>query len=151
MKEPMRVLFFLFVLGLLSKNHLVACASGLILSLSVSKIVNISSNWQNVFFDAGLVFLIIGILLPLASGDISIEIIYRRIFSLEGLIATIVGICSAVLARKGVNLLKLSPEVMVGLIFGSILGTSFFNGVPTGPLVAAGIAALFIEIARFFK
>jgi uncharacterized membrane protein (DUF441 family) len=119
--------------------------------LSVSKIVNISSNWQNVFFDAGLVFLIIGILLPLASGDISIEIIYRRIFSLEGLIATIVGICSAVLARKGVNLLKLSPEVMVGLIFGSILGTSFFNGVPTGPLVAAGIAALFIEIARFFK
>jgi len=98
----------------------------------------------------GILFLIIGILIPFASDEVSISLIYKIIFSSEGLIAVGVEICSAILGNKGVELLTENPEIMIGLVFGSILGSSFFKGIPTGPLVAAGIAALFIKILKGF-
>lgn len=144
------VLFLIFVLGLMGKNRLVACAAGLILSLSASGLIIVSSDWQNIFLDLGILFLIIGILIPFASGEVSVSLIYKIIFSFEGIVAIGVGICSAILGRKGVDLLAENPEIMIGLVFGSILGSSFFKGIPTGPLVAAGIAALFISILKGF-
>jgi len=40
---------------------------------------------------------------------------------------------------------------MVGLIIGSILGVSFLGGIPTGPLVAAGFAALLFRILQISR
>jgi uncharacterized membrane protein (DUF441 family) len=52
---------------------------------------------------------------------------------------------------QGLNMLKLDPELMVGLVVGGIIGIVFFKGVPVGPLMAAGIAALFIKIFDVFR
>jgi uncharacterized membrane protein (DUF441 family) len=44
--------------------------------------------------------------------------------------------------------MKSNPEVMIGLLLGTIIGTAFFGGIPVGPLVAAGLAAFVIKLAE---
>ncbi|HHY13842.1 MAG TPA: DUF441 domain-containing protein [Thermoanaerobacterales bacterium] len=145
------VIFLIFVLGLLGENRLVACAAGLILSLSVSGILNTLSIKQNIFLDIGIIFLIIGVLLPLTNHKVSVSLIYELLFSVDGLAAISVGVFSAILGKKGVTLLAENPKIMIGLVFGSIVGSSFFKGIPTGPLVAAGITALLINLLDIFS
>lgn len=35
------------------------------------------------------------------------------------------------------------PQVIAGLLIGTVLGVAFLRGVPVGPLIAAGILSLF--------
>ncbi|MDI3533930.1 MAG: hypothetical protein PWQ82_295 [Thermosediminibacterales bacterium] len=147
MKEPLRILFMIFILGILGKNRLVACSSGLMLSLIAGNLIKFSSNYQRIFLDIGIIFLMAATLLPFASGEITTERIYKTVFTVDGFIALLIGIFATILGSKGVSLLQDKPEVMVGLVFGSILGASFFKGIPVGPLVAAGLAALLLQFA----
>ena len=43
-------------------------------------------------------------------------------------------------------MLKFDPQLIVGLVLGSILGIVFFRGIPVGPLMAAGITAILYKI-----
>ena len=36
------------------------------------------------------------------------------------------------------------PQLVAGLLVGTVLGVALFRGVPVGPLIAAGIISLFI-------
>jgi uncharacterized membrane protein (DUF441 family) len=49
------------------------------------------------------------------------------------------------------KLLKIDPEIVFGLVIGSILGIVFLHGVPVGPLMAAAVAALFTRGLRIFR
>lgn len=103
---------------------------------------------QNIILDVGVILIVSGTLLPLATGKILIGDAYENIFTLEGAISFMVGIASAVMARDGIELMKGFPGVMIGLLMGSIVGTAFFRGIPTGPLVAAGLAAFIINLVK---
>ena len=48
----------------------------------------------------------------------------------------------------GLRMLQYQPEIMVGLVIGSILGIVLFKGIPVGPLMAAGLTAVFLKIFR---
>jgi uncharacterized membrane protein (DUF441 family) len=50
---------------------------------------------------------------------------------------------------KGLDLLKVDPQLIVGLVMGSIFGILFMRGIPVGPLMAAGITAFFLQILKF--
>lgn len=149
MKESVRVLFFILVLGLLAQNRLVACSSGLLLALEAGSFIRFTPGLQSLLLDAGIILMIISILIPFAAGGITVREIYATTFSMDGFIAMVVGVLAAVLGSRGVSFLKESPEVMVGLVFGSIIGASFFKGIPTGPLVAAGMAAVLVQLVKW--
>lgn len=149
MKESVRVLFLILVLGLLAQNRLVACSSGLLLALVAGSFIRFTPELQALLLDAGIIIMIISILIPFATGTITAKQIYMSMFSANGFIAVIVGILAAVLGSRGVWFLKESPEAMIGLVFGSILGASFFKGIPTGPLVAAGMAAVLVQLVKW--
>lgn len=89
--------------------------------------------------------------MSLYSNSVSASNIYQILFSPEGFIAFLVGIASAIMAKNGVFLMKKSPSVIVGLLFGSIISAAFFNGIPTGPLVAAGLVALILSLLEKFN
>jgi uncharacterized membrane protein (DUF441 family) len=36
------------------------------------------------------------------------------------------------------------PTVVTGLLVGTIIGVTFFRGVPVGPLIAAGIVSVLL-------
>ncbi|MDD4666158.1 MAG: DUF441 family protein, partial [Clostridia bacterium] len=61
------------------------------------------------------------------------------------------GVLATYLNDDGLNLLKNQPELLFALILGSIIGIVFFDGIPVGPLMAAGLAAFFLKILTFFR
>jgi uncharacterized membrane protein (DUF441 family) len=53
--------------------------------------------------------------------------------------AVLCGLLASYLAGRGLNLLELNPELLLGLMLGSLLGVVFFRGVPQSPFVGAGL------------
>lgn len=98
----------------------------------------------------GVVFLLIGLMLPFATGNLSFTGLRANLFSPAGLLAVTVGALSAYLAAEGVDLLSFRSDVMVGLIIGSLIGVAWFDGIPAGPLVAGGVATVLLRLFRLY-
>ena len=60
------------------------------------------------------------------------------------LLAIVIGILVAWFGGRGVGLLGTQPVLITGLLIGTIIGVSFFGGIPVGPLIAAGILSLML-------
>ncbi|RYD02533.1 hypothetical protein N752_24705 [Desulforamulus aquiferis] len=52
---------------------------------------------------------------------------------------------------EGLTLLKMDPQLIFGMVIGSVFGIVFLGGIPIGPLMAAGLTALFLEVVYWFK
>lgn len=142
------VLFMVLIAGLLGKNDLIALAALIMLTLQVTA-GDATFLFLNRFgVQVGVIFLLIGLLLPFATGNLGLSGIRASLFSPTGVVAIIVGVASAHFAAEGVHLISLRPEVMIGLIVGSIIGVAWFGGIPAGPLVAGGLAALIYRLLR---
>lgn len=146
--EGTLLLFIVFVFSLISENDLVAvaCACALAVQASGSRIV--LHFLERFSVPLGVIFLLIGLLLPFATGRLSLAEARGSLFSLHGLISVAVGALSAFLAAEGAGLLSEQPPVMLGLVIGSILGVALLGGLPAGPLVSAGLTALVFRILR---
>lgn len=138
----------IFLLGLLSRNRLLTLAAAGLVLFAAARVGREAQVLQPLCLEFGVLFLIFALLLPLISGQIGFRHVFRTIFSLDGLIALTIGVWATILGRLGVGLLKTQPEVMLGITFGSVIGTAFFAGIPVGPLVAAGLAATLINLAK---
>src|SRR5690606_8555903 len=82
------------------------------------------------------------LLLPFARGQLGLARAGGQLASLPGVVSLVVGAASAWLAAQGVTLLQDRPETMLGMVIGSVFGVLLLNGIPAGPLVASGLAAL---------
>jgi uncharacterized membrane protein (DUF441 family) len=96
--------------------------------------------------DAGLTLLIIAVLVPFATGKAKPEDILRAFTTIPGILAIIGGALQAYISGQGVELLKAQPEVIVGLLVGTIIGVCFMKGIPVGPLAAAGLTAIALRL-----
>jgi len=140
------MIFLVLILGILGKNRQIYISAGVLLSFSLLELMPKSTTAQNIILDIGIILLIMGMLMPLSWGDLCPRELYKSLLSVAGIVAFLVGVASSIMARSGVALMKEHPEVTVGLLFGTIVGTTFFKGIPVGPLVAAGIAAYIMMI-----
>jgi uncharacterized membrane protein (DUF441 family) len=48
------------------------------------------------------------------------------------------------LGGRGVKLMSNQPDVVAGLLIGTVAGVALLRGVPVGPLIAAGILSVLI-------
>ena len=80
----------------------------------------------------------------IAAGDIGFKELIQSIRGHIGIISFLSGIFVAIVAAHGVGLMKEAPLVTTALLAGTILAVGLFRGVPVGPLIGAGIAALVI-------
>lgn len=55
-----------------------------------------------------------------------------------------IGLLVAWLGGRGVKLMSSQPDVVAGLLIGTVAGVALLRGVPVGPLIAAGLLSLFI-------
>ena len=143
------VLLTILLLALIGRNDLVATAGALLFVMKFSYLNNIFPFLSERGIELGILLLTISVLTPFAAGDISLSDLLSTLKSPAGLVAVFSGIVASYLTGHGVELLRTRPEVMVGLIIGSILGASLLKGVPAGPLVAAGLAAVLIKYLNF--
>lgn len=146
MTWPNLLMLVILLLGILGGSQVIAGAAGILLVLQVIGLTSVFPFLEEKGLEIGLLFLVMSVLVPFASGKVSSFEISRSFISLPGIIAVISGILATHLNGKGLDMLQIEPSLMIGLIIGSIAGVIFFDGIPVGPLMAGGIAALIIRI-----
>ncbi|HHV93958.1 MAG TPA: DUF441 domain-containing protein [Firmicutes bacterium] len=139
-------LLFLLFLGVIGDNRLVSVSAAGLLLIRLLGIHWVLPYLEGPGFRAGLTLLIFAILTPFAAGELTSRDLVGAFITPQGTAAILGGIAGAYLGAKGLSLLKTHPESITGLVIGTIIGATFFDGIPVGPLVAAGMAALLTEL-----
>ena len=99
----------------------------------------------------GITILTMAILVPIAQGKLTTQMLLDAFKSPVGLVAIAVGIWVSYLAAQGVPFMRETPEAVSALIVGTIAGVCLFHGLAVGPLIAGGLVSLVISLAGFFK
>lgn len=145
------ILLIIFALGIGFNNNLVAAGAGSLLVLKLVKLQTVLVLLERRAIDIGLLFLLIAVLAPFSLDRIGVKDIWRTFQSFPGIVAIVGGVAAAYLCGQGMVLLQVRPEVVVGLVIGTVIGVSLLKGIPVGPLAAAGITALIFNLLGIGK
>jgi uncharacterized membrane protein (DUF441 family) len=143
------LLLALIVVGLIGRSHIITTAACILLVIKLIHLERYLPTVERRGLELGLLFLTMGVLVPFATEKISHKDILAVFTSWPGLIAVAGGAIATYMNGKGLELLKIDPQLIAGLVIGSIFGIVFLRGIPVGPLMAAGITALLLKIAQF--
>lgn len=149
MPEGVWVLYLILAAGVLGGNKLVITAAALLIAMVTLSLDSWVPIVERHSINVGLTLLIVGLLTPFASNRLTFRDVTTGLHGTTGLAAVIGGALAAYMCARGLELLALEPEVIIGLVVGTILGVAFLRGVPVGPLAAAGLAAVFLKALRF--
>lgn len=137
------MLLILLSCGVISQNNTIIIATAVLIILSVLPMSQpLLVNLEKYGLNFGILMLTIGVLAPIASGKIGSDNLLKSFANWQSLLAVLVGVFVAWLGGRGVKLMSVEPNVMAGLLIGTVLGVTFLRGVPVGPLIAAGILSL---------
>ncbi|WP_347487997.1 DUF441 domain-containing protein [Desulfoscipio sp. XC116] len=145
------LLVALLLVGIIARSNLIATAACVLLIIKFTNLNFIFSLLEKRGLEIGLLFLLLAILVPVASGKVTEKELLGTFTSLPGILAILGGALATHLNGEGLRLLQIDPEIIFGLLIGSVFGIVFLNGVPVGPLMAAGLTALFLETIHLFK
>lgn len=146
MLAPNLALLIIMLIGVLFGNKTVAIASGVLLVMEFAGLHRVVQFCESKAVDIGIVFLVMAVLSPFAGTRMDLTKIAKGLLSVPGVAAIIGGALATYVNGQGLSLLKLRPEVIVGLLIGTVIGVSCFHGIPVGPLTAAGVAALIVNL-----
>lgn len=138
------VLLVLLGCGIFSHNTAVTIAAGVLIVFRITPLSQFFPLLQTHGLEVGIIILTIGVLTPIASGKIPGEDILKSFLSWKSLLAIAVGLLVAWLGGRGVKLMSNQPNIVAGLLIGTIAGVALLRGVPVGPLIAAGLLSLLI-------
>lgn len=145
------ILLFLILIGVLGHSSILAAAACILLMMKLSNLTHYFDLISRRGLELGLLFLMLSVLVPLVSNEMSLKDMLKGIFSWPGFFCALGGALATYMNGAGLSMLKIQPELMTGLVIGSIAGIVVFKGVPVGPLMSAGLAAFFMQIFNFFK
>ncbi len=138
------VLLVLLACGIFSHNTAVIIAAAVLIVLKITPLNELLPYVQQHGLNIGIIILTIGVLAPIASGKIPGDSILKSFLSWKSLLAIAIGVFVAWLGGRGVKLMSSQPDVVAGLLIGTVAGVAVLRGVPIGPLIAAGILSLLI-------
>ncbi|MFZ5943017.1 MAG: DUF441 domain-containing protein [Bacillota bacterium] len=144
------LLLVLILIGIVGQSSLLATSACILLVLKLTRLQHYFPLIERRGLEVGLLFLLLSVLVPFASEQMSLKDMLRGIFSWQGIICAIGGALATYMNGEGLNMLKIQPELMSGLVVGAIIGIVVFKGIPVGPLMAAGLAAFIIRIIEIF-
>ncbi len=138
------VLLVLLACGIFSHNTAVTIAAAILIVFKMTPLEQFFPYLQQHGLNIGIIILTIGVLTPIASGKIPGESILKSFLSLKSLLAIGIGLLVAWLGGRGVKLMSNQPDVVAGLLIGTVAGVAVLRGVPVGPLIAAGLLSIII-------
>ncbi len=147
--NPDLLLVLLIVIGLLGRSPIIATAASLLLILKLTHLERFFPAVERRGLEIGLLFLTIAVLVPFAYRTHLPQRGSRVFTSVPGILALAGGAIATYMNGKGLDLLKLDPQMIIGLVIGSIFGILFLRGIPVGPLMAAGITAFLMKIVQW--
>lgn len=136
------ILLLILFLGLIFSNTLIASSAALVLVFQALGAKPVVTFLDRHALQLGLILLTVSVLTPFTTNRYSLSHIARSLTSLTGLLAVIGGASMAYVSARGVELMQVKPEIIVGLMVGTILGVLIFRGMPVGPLAASGVTAM---------
>lgn len=145
------LLVALLLIGIIARSNLIAIAACVLLIIKFANLQFIFPLLEKRGLEIGLLFLLLAILVPVATGKVSEKELLITFTSLPGILAIAGGALATHLNGEGLKLLQIDPEIIFGLLVGSVVGIVFLGGIPVGPLMAAGLTALFMEVLNLFK
>lgn len=142
------VLIILLACGIFSHNSAITIAAAVLIIFKITPLSLYFPLLQQHGLNIGIIILTIGVLTPIASGKIPGDAILKSFLSLKSLLAIAIGVFVAWLGGRGVKLMSHQPDVVAGLLIGTVAGVALLRGVPVGPLIAAGILTLLIGTGK---
>ncbi|PZE22064.1 DUF441 domain-containing protein [Paenibacillus xerothermodurans] len=143
------LLVLLIIIGLIGRSHIITTAACVLLIVKLISLDRFLPSIERRGLELGLLFLTMGVLVPFASEKISVKDVTSVFTSWPGILALLGGAIATYMNGKGLELLKIDPQLIVGLVIGSIFGIIFLRGIPVGPLMAAGITAFLLKLFTF--
>ncbi len=142
------LLLICVALGIAGRNPLIAGAAAVLLLLRLGRVEVAIRFLDQRGTSLGILLLVAGLLAPLAGDRLTMRAFAGELLRPSGWIGLGVAAVAAWFGRNGVDFLHNYPAALVGMIVGSVLGTIFLRGVPTGPLIAAGLTATLLQAMR---
>lgn len=140
------LLYLVLAAGVVGRNPLVTTAAAILIAIATLRLHALLPFLERYSITVGLTFLIVGLLVPFAGGRVGLADVAAGLRSPAGLMAVVGGALSAYMCSLGLGLLEVRPEIMIGLVFGTIIGVAVFGGIPVGPLAAAGLTAVLLRL-----
>lgn len=148
MLTPDLLLILFIIVGVIGRASTVSVAASLLLVLRMLRLEGYFPMLERRSLELGLLFLMISILVPLASGKVSGRELGLSILSLAGFVTLASGVLATVLNARGLELLQQSPALLLSVVLGTVIGIVVFHGMPVGPLMATAIAALVLRVLQ---
>ena len=140
--NPVSILLIVFIaLGYFSKNGAIWISSSILLVVQQTVLTRYLPQADRPLISLGILILTIGILAPLVSGKVQLPLI-SQLLDIKLFTAVLTGIFVAWLAGRGIGVMQSQPNLIIGLLVGTVIGVTFFNGIPVGPLIAGGLLSL---------
>lgn len=142
-------LIVLMLLGLWARSNLVAASAAILLVILFTRTNFLLPILEHRGVEIGLLFLTLAMLVPFAVGRVDIKEVAKSFLTLPGILTLIGGAVATNLNGRGLHMLADNSHMMIGLIVGSIIGIVVWGGIPVGPLMAAGVTYVLLEIAHW--
>lgn len=142
------LIFIIFALGVLAKSDLLSLAAVILFLLKFLQLHSIFPILEDKGLDIGLLFLILAVLAPLITNSKALSELMNVFKSPLGILALIGGLLATQLNGMGLNLLEDKPQLIIGMVLGSLIGIIFLDGIPVGPLMAGGVTAFFLKLFK---
>jgi UPF0756 membrane protein HSM_1471 len=136
-------LVVLIFLGVVGNNSSITISATVLLLMQQTFLAKYLPYMEKYGLNIGIIILTVGVLAPIISGKIQLPS-FIALLNWKMLLAIAIGILVAWFGGRGVGLLGTQPVLITGLLIGTIIGVSFFGGIPVGPLIAAGILSLML-------
>ena len=136
-------LVVLIFLGVIGNNSSITISATVLLLMQQTFLAKYLPYMEKYGLNLGIIILTVGVLAPIISGKIQLPG-FVALLTWKMLLAIVIGILVAWFGGRGVGLLGTQPVLITGLLIGTIIGVSFFGGIPVGPLIAAGILSLML-------
>jgi uncharacterized membrane protein (DUF441 family) len=145
------ILVVLIIIGIIGRAPLISASACILLILKLIHLTHYFPLIERRGLEIGLLFLMLSVLIPFAKEEVGPKDIIQSILSVPGFLAFLGGVLATYLNGDGLRMLKLQPQLIIGLVIGSIIGIVFFKGIPVGPLMAAGLTAFFLKLLRMIS
>ncbi|MEW6624421.1 MAG: DUF441 domain-containing protein [Bacillota bacterium] len=145
------LMLFILILGILGRSNVVAASAAIMLLIHFTNLQRLLPIIERRGLEMGLLFLMLSVLVPFAAGRVPVKDILKCFISVPGIIAIFSGALATYMNGKGLSMLQHAPQLMIGLVIGGIIGIIFFGGIPVGPLMAGGIAAILMHFYQLLK
>ena len=143
------ILVALIIVGIVGRSPIISTAACMLLIIKLVHLDRYLPLLERRGLELGLLCLTFSVLVPFATGRIQWKEILAAFSSWPGWLALIGGALATWVNGKGLEMLRFDPQLIVGMVIGSILGIVFLRGIPVGPLMAAGITVILYKLLTF--